>query len=88
MINNQNTQVTSNITNEVSNITKPVKNLLRDYRKEIAFGLVILCIVIVLITLSGFIENNKHDGYPMFLMSVVSYMTTTTALVTALLFLI
>jgi hypothetical protein len=78
----------SGLTNKIAIIAKPVKNLILIYRKKISFGLVIICIIVIIINIFGFIENGQHDGFPSLLISIVSYITTTTALVTALLFLI
>jgi hypothetical protein len=51
-------------------------------------ALVIICIFVVLFAYQGFTKNQKHDGIPAMLMNTVGYVTTTAALVTALLFLV
>ena len=43
---------------------------------------------LVLFAYQGFTKNQKNDGIPAMLMNTVGYVTTTAALVTALLFLV
>jgi hypothetical protein len=68
--------------------TEAIRVNLLYYKKGIAMSLVILCIFIVLYAYHGFTENQQHDGKPAMLMNTVGYITTTAALVTALLFLV
>jgi hypothetical protein len=67
--------------------TNVIKCNILYYKKEISLSLVLLCLFIVIYTYQGFNDNQKHDGAPALLISIVSYITTTTALTTALLFL-
>ena len=66
---------------------RTLKSNLLSYKKEISLGLVMICIFVVLYAYQGFNKNQRHDGKPAMLMSTVSYVTTTVALITALLFL-
>jgi hypothetical protein len=68
--------------------TESIRLNLLYYKKEISMTLVIVCIFVVLFAYQGFTKNQKNDGIPAMLMNTVGYVTTTAALVTALLFLV
>mgnify|MGYP000910494847 CR=1 FL=1 len=63
------------------------ENIIKN-RGLISLALGVICVLIIIYAISGFNENQKHDGMPNLLVSVVSYGTTTLAVIIALLFLI
>lgn len=80
-------QVNSEENKFVNSSAGILKSNLLSYRKEISLALIIICIFVVLYAYQGFTKNQRHDGAPAILMNSLSYITTTLALITALLFL-
>lgn len=79
---------TSNSYKIIKENSNMLKNNIFYFKKEISMALIVLCVVIILFSIYGFTKNNEHDGLPAMVMSSVSYITTTAALITALLFLV
>jgi hypothetical protein len=74
-----------------SNISKEPTNTIRYkllyYNKDISIVLGVLCVIVILYTIHGFSENQRHDGSHALVINLMSYITTSMALITALLFL-
>jgi hypothetical protein len=68
-------------------ITLITKQKILDNRVNISVVLGSLCAIVISYALIGFSKNQKHNGTPVIVMNVCSYITTTLSVIVALLFL-
>ena len=59
----------------------------KEIRKKLIWGIIVVCIVVVLISAASFAKNMEHDGVANFIMASMSYITTSVALALALYYL-
>jgi hypothetical protein len=76
---------TSSIITETSD---KIQVFTKSRRRKLAFSIGLICLIITLLSFIIFIYGNQqHDGWANLIMSSASYITTSFALITALLFL-
>jgi uncharacterized membrane protein YidH (DUF202 family) len=65
-----------------------MRQLIKDNLVIVSYFLTIVCVLIIFYAVNGFNKNQRRDGLPNLIISIVSYATTTLSLIIALLFLV
>lgn len=64
-----------------------IKKIVSNNSNNISILITVICIIVIIMTTHQFIKNRKFNRLPNYLISVMSYATTTFAAVIALIYL-